>query len=637
MTTSEFIYAPEEYDAIARAGCESLVFHPGKVAAYDLEGYERVDHQPVEPGGYPYFNEPQAEQQEDPSVPDTSLGDSRYLLRMGGFRRQNIFGPCEAADMIAAAGVNYADGLGEGLFEHLLLCRRTGVQPIFEVPTMGMPLPFLASELPRFESLYRRHVLEYRDWIQRAETVYGHPCLTRPGHPWILYLPVTPLMLFQLSADRKPEETAGELRDHAGVSRLTAAPIDPPARAGQARAWAFIRRRHMEVLAVVARVFREIAAPEGLLVGNMHTLPIVDYQGMGEVFDHPGVAARSGYIAAPALRAPYMGYSVRLFSDLSGRLPIMSVRINTLVSGTRFIPGPDTIRAWFDTALRHGVAGFYYWTMDYPSREGQYFGSLPGNPDPSTRGPERWHALLDCFRDIAPARPFVPPASTVALLVADEVLDIAGWRRVLGCFTELELAKIYTNLIPARKIVADRSTLNETRMLVVPALPFASDAMVEALEDYVQIGGTLVLADRCFAPYDLDGRPRRPPFGLTENQRHGRDAIDRPVGKGRVVASAAPGLGTAIDAGDMDAALANAVQQWQRIASAVPLEQEHWMYRINAANLRRLTGEAPSDEAPKPEPNVEPKAYLYEHSSPLIIPHINSPKEFGKDDGPSCR
>ena len=65
MTTSEFIYAPEEYDAIARAGCESLVFHPGKVAAYDLEGYERVDHQPVEPGGYPYFNEPQAEQQED--------------------------------------------------------------------------------------------------------------------------------------------------------------------------------------------------------------------------------------------------------------------------------------------------------------------------------------------------------------------------------------------------------------------------------------------------------------------------------------------------------------------------------------------------------------------------------------------
>ena len=629
MSPTDSSYTAEELDAIALAGCESLVADPGQVYAYDLEAHTRIYRQPVEEGQYACFNQtdPFVEPR-DIAVPDGCAADHGYLLRIGGFRRDTIFSPSEAARVLAGAGVNYADSLGNGLFEHLVLCRRSGIVPTFEAPSMGIALPFLESELPVFECLYRHHVTEFRDWIGRAEAVYGHALLDREGQPWVLYLRVTPLMLFQLSINRKPRETAQELKARTGVDRLSAAARTPWERAGQARAWAFIRRRHMEVMGIMARVFREMVAPTGVLIGNAHVLPIIDYELMGEVFDHPGVAARAGYIEEPSLREPYMGYGVRLFADLSCRLPIMSVRINTLAAGTRFIPGRDTIRRWFDQAVRHGVRGFYFWTTDYPSREGQYFGSLPGNTDPSTRGRERWDAMLDCFRDIAPARCFVPPAGEIGILVPYEVLDTSGWRRVLGTFVELEAARIWSKLVSARDVERDRTCLAALRVLAVPALPFASNGLADGLEWYIKQGGVLIVGDRQFARFDIDGHPRRPPAGLCESQLGGDGEVDLPIGSGRVLAWADPGTGLAIESGDVAASLAEAARRWSAVAGALRLDRRDWVYQVKAANLHELTGDAPPDDRPAPEPDVEPKHYLYEHSSPLIVPFINNPENF---------
>lgn len=627
--TSNSTYTSEELDSIALAGCESLVADPGKVSAYDVEAYERVYRQPVDEGCYPYFNqtEPFVEPR-DIVVPQQCATDSTYLLRLGGFQRQDIFGPSEAASVLAGSGVKYADSLGNGLFEHLVLCRRSGIVPTFEAPSMGIPLPFLESELSVFEGLYRRHVAEFCDWIRRVEAVYGHPLLAREGQPWVLYLRTTPLMLFQLSINRKPRETAQELKTRTGQDRLSADARTPRDRAGQARVWSFIRRRHMEVLAIMARVFREVAAPTGVLVGNAHVLPAVDYELMGEVFDHPGVAARAGYIEEPVLREPYMGYGVRLFADLSDRQPIMSVRINTLAAGTRFIPGRDTIRRWFDEAVRHGARGFYYWTTDYPSRQGQYFGSLPGNTDPSACGRERWDAMLDCFRHIAPARCFVPPTGDVGILVPYDVLDTSGWRRVLGSFIELEAARIWSKLIPARAVERDRACLSALRVLAVPDLPFASDELADGLEWYVNQGGVLILGNRQFGRFDTHGNERRPPANLCEAQLGGDGAVDLSIGAGRVLVRAEPGMGLAIESGDVAASLTKAAKDWQSTAESLQLDRRDWVYQVRAANLLELTGQAPPENRPAPEPQVEPKHYLYEHSSSQIVPFIDNPEDF---------
>lgn len=625
-------YTPEELDALALEGCESLVFHPGKVATYDVEAYRRVIHQPVETGAYPLFDEktgsaPFSGAPKTGSDPVSACSvEGRYLLRMGGFRRQTIFGPAEAADMIAGAGVNYADSLGDNMLEHLVLCRRTGVMPIFEAPTMGMALPFLASELAAFEQTYRRHITEFADWIRRLEGVYGHPLLDREGHPWILYLRATPLQLFELSAQRKPHETAAELETHCGRPRFSIDGRAPRDRAAQAKAWTFIRRRHMEVLQLMGRVFREIAAPRGVFVGNAHTLPAMDYELIGEVFEYPGVAARSGYIEEPALREPYMGYSVRLLSDLTGRAPVMSVRVNTLVSGTRIIPGPNTIRRWFDTSVRHGASGFYFWVTDYPSAEGQYFGSLPGNPDPSTHGRERWDAMLDCFRDIAPARRFAPPDGEIGILVPYDVLDTEGWRRVLGTFTELETARTWSKLVSARSVERDRGCLDAIRLFAVPSLPFASDALCDAIEGFVNRGGVLVVGDRQLARFDMGGDERRPPAGLGA-ELDGVSAMDHSVGEGRVVVFEEPGLGLSIEATDVASSLAEAATRWERLLDGIRLDRKSWIYDVSARNLLKLTGNAPAEDPPPVEPNLEPQAYMFEHSSQVIIPFIENPTE----------
>src|SRR4051812_33445911 len=102
----------------------------------------------------------------------------------------------------------------------------------------------------------------------------------------------------------------------------------PAERATQLRAFAFIRRRHMTVLKIMADLLRGSIASRGLIVGNIHALPQVDFELMRDVFDHPGVAVRPGYIKNPVLRKPYVGYAVRLYGDLCKRDPLVSVRAN---------------------------------------------------------------------------------------------------------------------------------------------------------------------------------------------------------------------------------------------------------------------------------------------------------------------
>ena len=101
--TSSSTYTSEELNSIALAGCESLVADPGTVMAYDVEAYERVYRQPVDEGNYPYFNQTEPfVKPRDIVVPQQCATDSAYLLRLGGFQRQDIFGPGEAASAAAS-------------------------------------------------------------------------------------------------------------------------------------------------------------------------------------------------------------------------------------------------------------------------------------------------------------------------------------------------------------------------------------------------------------------------------------------------------------------------------------------------------------------------------------------------------
>jgi len=608
---SDFCYTHSQIDALALAACETVVAEPGKPCPYDVEAYQRIERRAVPTGEYPAYDPPPPIHNPLPSpLPPECIGDQPYHLRISGFRREGIFGPDEAAEVLVSAGVSFADSLGQGLFEHLVLCRKYGVVPVFEAPAAGFPFPFLESELPHFERIYRREISEFADWIRCAEMVYGHPILARAGQPWVLWGLHSPLALFMLSAARKPDQTAAELQSHSGIWRLEPSPTTPAARASQLRAWSFVRRRHMEVRTIMAKVLREVVSPDAVLIDNAHTLPAVDYELLGEIYDHPGVAARSGYLEDEWIRDANVAFAVRLFGDLTGKSPIASVRINLTAAGTRFIPGPQAVRNWCDAALRHGTAGYYFWPVDYPSSDGQYFGAMAGNTDPSARGRERWDAMLDLFGEIRRARCFQPPAARIGILVPYDQLELDGWRRVYNAFVALENQRILSRFVSGRAAAAGDEIVSSLDVICVPACPFACDRLVAALERFVHGGGTLILSCPEALMYDAAGNRRTEFAGREPGVIQRESETSHGFGKGTIFC----------------------VSDIVPVVNRLDVETYPWVYELRTSNVQELTGFADPPPTPAPAPELKLKHYMYEHSSSAILPYLDKFADFPNDE-----
>lgn len=624
-------YSPWLIDKLAYAQCETVAAVPGTIVSYDVEFYERVKRESLATCEPPYFN---------PSSRNGRLGSRAkarqstvlepYLMRLGGFRRDVSFSPDGAAAALKHAGIQYADSIGNGLFEHLMLCRKYGIVPAFEAPAMEMPLPFLERQMPIFKKIYRKHLVEMRNWLRLVEKIYGHSIINRAAQPWTLWIPVSPLALFLISMRRDPEETMAELQAAAGTSRLAVDAATPKEQARQFKAWAFIRRQHMKVLKIMAELLRDAVADQGLIVGNMHTLPPVDYEMMGEAFDMPGVAVRPGYVKEPHLREGYVGYAISLFKDLCKRPPLVSVRTNITAAGTYCVAGPRAIKRWFDEAVRHGSGGFYLWPVDYPMGGSTYRGVMRGNPEPTNYGRERWESMLENCRTIASRQRFVPPPAEVGILVPYDVLDRQGWQRVMRTFLELRGARIWSQMFSARLIERDPKSLARNKLLVVPILPFASTRLTKQLENYVYNGGTLVVPDAQIGIHDLDGHRRPVVFGLEEESRPDGE---RPIGAGRVIILPNPALGRWERENNSLDLLARASALWKKVAGRLPLKDFSWVMDVSAEDLPRVSEKDNSYMAPRAEPEMRLRHYLYEHSSDWLMPYLQNPDTFTNEKG----
>ena len=606
-----FSYSPAEIDALALAGCETVVAQPGTVCSYDVEAYRRIERREVQPGGYKSYDPPPVDQPGFAgSLSPECIVNEPYHLRINGFCRENILGPDEAGAMLSSAGFAFSDSLGHGLFEHLVLCRKYGVAPVFEAPAMGLAYPFLKSELPVFEQRYRRHIAEFAEWIRRAASVYGGEILNRSAHPWMLWSPHSPLALFMLSARRKPEATAGELKAESGADRLEGNPKTPTERVKQLKAWAFIRRRHMEVRSIMAAALREVVASDAVLIDNAHVLPVVDYELLGTIYDHPGVAVRSGYLDDASTRSANVSYGVRLFRDLTGKDPIVSVRINLTAAGTRVIPGPRAIEEWCDSAMRHGVAGYYFWPVDYPGSEGQYQGPMLGNPDASARGQQRWEAMLDVCRRLSDVRRFQPPDAKLGILVPYDYLDLAGWQRIFNAFVALENLSCFSQLIAARNLSDRRNVLFRFEVLVLPACPYLSGKIAALLEEYVRRGGTLVVS--C-------------PEGLLfdENGRQRDRFADIPLDSQRTHASTVHNLGEGVVCFPQDVV---------SFIGQLDVDKHSWIYSVRTRDLAGLTGKAGPIATPAADPAANLRHYMYEHSAKSFTSFVEEIADFPEDD-----
>lgn len=601
--------AAQTLERLAELGAESLSFSPGAVTAYDVEHYRRIPRKPVAWGEHVERDIAPSESAGPVRVPRGCRGSRPYLLRIGGFRREGVFGADEIASALVHAGIRYADGVGNGLLESLLLCRKYGIWPTFEAPALGFELPFAKADFPAFLRFYRRKLLAMRDHLRTVEHVLGRKLVGRKHQPWLLWLRYSPLALYAYALDKNAKEIRREMLAEIGMEAAPAAGGSAADRAEVARFWAYVRRRHAELLLEMARLFREEIVGEGLILGNMHANPIVDYATIGMAFDHPGVAVRPTYLDDPATAESTVAFTVQLFRELTGKAPIVSVRTNLLSAGSRYIPGRNLVKRWYGAALRSGAAGFYLWPRDYPGGDDGtgYDGPMPGHPDPSARGRERWDDQLGTLARMGDCRTFIPPESEVGLLTSWRTFGTDEWLKAFQVFALLSGTRVRCRFQEAESLETGAQSLSRYRLLVVPTLPFCSDALFVRLGDYLGAGGVVLSGQRSLAACDEFGRPRRASLRLRR-----LSSFEHLAGQAwyePALTKAGPSEASA----ELGAAL-------HGLCAALRVPRGEWVYDLTVDNLAGSLGRLPRFDALAPSPTLTLEHYLYEHSSNWILP-----------------
>jgi hypothetical protein len=628
------MYTKQEMDFLALRGAETLCFKPGAASEYDVEHYKRIPRRFTDFGKHKYYEtEPLpikdlSSLRDLPSKLGKLAGDRPYLLRMGGFRRASFYRPDEIGGMLRVSGVQYADGIGNGLFENLLLCRKYGIWPVFEAPALGFSLPFLKTDFPAFKRFYRKKILKMRRDLEIVEHILGRKIAKRKNQPWVLWLRYSPLALYFHALEENHGAVADEMEASIGIKRAPVGEKTVEERAAFVRFWSYLRRRHAELLLLMSEIFREEIVGGGIIMGNMHANPIVDYLSLPRIFDFPGLAIRPGYLEEKSLHSSYIAYTIGLLRDLTGKLPVISVRSNLLSSGIRFIPGINALNLWYSIAVRAGVSGFYFWPRDYPSSEGPsgYDGPMCGNPDPSAMGKERWQTNLDIFSKLRGVRVFNPPQAEVAIMVCCDSLDVEGWEKVFRTFHLFESARIRTKFIDISVIERNIQKLAPYKLVVVPTLTLCSSGGVECLKAYLESGGRLLSGDKTLGEADFEGRLMNPGFTYLEMMVNVDEVDTKPPfvwHEPRLVTPTEENT----SGGMCREEFRSLTMKLRKLCSRLSIDPQEWVYDVSVDNVGSVSGKISGYDEARSAPELVLEHYFYEHSSDWILPDFEHRKE----------
>ncbi len=589
-----------DIDRLALDACEFIGWKSGATVAYDPAGFDRAERIQLAPGALRCKDAP-AEAGLSAALPGQARFDGQpYPARIAGFVRRNIFGPDEIGRLISDRGIPWNDGLGNGLYESLRIDRKFGLKHVLEGPIYGMQLPFLEGDWPAFRETYRQEIERLVSDLREVEAIYGGPLAESGERLMVLWCQRYPLGLFADAYTRDPDAVETILMKEIGAPIPPVEPRTPAERAQQARFWCVVRARQADVTETQAGMLRERMGAGLKIAANPHELPPLDMEGQGRTFDYPSVAIRPLLVEDDLMLRHYIAFYTQLYHDLTGKAPMVSVRMNTSAASPRFIPRAGLIRQWYDQAVRHGAGAFYFWTRDYPYSDapGIYDGPIPGNLEPSVIAQERWQAVLDVLGHLSTHQRFVPPAAEVGILVPNEsaLLHRAEWRRLYAAFSACCEAGIHTRFISDRTIVSQGVALG-MKMVVAPVLEFVSPALRGGLERFTAAGGHLLLA--CAEVWDEKGDPTQPLVGAAELDAELFDVF--PLGQ----------------AGDATR-LQHLAQAMSGQAERAQVDPQSWVFDVRVDNLPR----SEVSLLRQPDAGLRFDPWLYEHGSPWIVPYI---------------
>jgi hypothetical protein len=588
----------QDFDRLALDSSEIIGFVSGSVVDYDVAGYDRCSRIEVDPGSLPTHDyEPD---QVLATPPQAAFMDQSYLVRVAGFRRRNKFGPDQIGQTFREHGVAWSDGLGNGLYESLLICRKYGLGHVLEAPILGFPLPFLEPEFEGFSTKYDRYLETYIADLKIMQHIYGGEFTGDVLKLIVLWEKDYPLAHFIRAYQRSPQQIGAEIEKVIGMDELPIHPQTPVERAALMKFWNWVRLKQSRVVEVEAQILREKLGPNTNVIANPHELPVLDFDGQARAFDIPAVALRPLLLDDPLMLRHYVAYFTQLNHDLTGKAPMVSVRMNLSAATPTFVPTRRLIQHWYDQAVRHGAGSFYFWTRDYPTNNDPdtFDGPIPGNPIASTLPQERWDASLDILGHLSSHQRFLQPRAEVAILIPTDsaLLHREEWRRIYTAFSALTQKRIFTNFISDRQIENDGVPEN-LRLLIAPVLEFLSDELHQNLEAFIRRQGRLIITNEEF--YDRQGLPVD---GLQDAQVLDSSIFDAfPVGL--------PGNIQTHERAEqllMDSVL------------AVGIDLKSWVFDLYCSNLP----ETEYTWLREYDPDVYFAPWLYEHGSEWIMPYL---------------
>jgi hypothetical protein len=591
----------ENIDALALQAAEMIGFKSGATVAYDVAGYGRCLRNPVDPASLPNWDLDTlglAEETPQPAPSQAQFLDDPYRARLSGFRRRDNFGPDEIGALLREHAIAYNDGLGNGLYESLLINRKYGLNHVLEAPILGFKLPYVEADWSAFRQEYPRLLQRWVTELKEMEAIYHRP-LVGPGEKLVvLWARHYPLDLFAQAYRQDPQAIAQEMEAKLGFAAPPVYPNTPAERADLARFWNYIQRKLSDLVIFEADSVRQALGPGTLVAANPHELPVLDLEGQAHAYEFPAVAIRPLLLADPVMLRHYIAYFTQLFNDLTGKAPLVSVRMNLSAASPQFVPTGRLIRSWYNQAVRHGAGAFYFWTRDYPPQAGAYDGPIPGNPVLSTLPQERWEASLQVLGQLSTRQRFIKPPAELAILVPVEsaLLHRAEWLRLFSLFSACSEARIHSRFLSDQQI--GRSGIPASvRLLAAPVLEFLSEELRSRLETFLDRGGVLLTAGEPL--YDREGRQEVSLAGsqMLDPAMFGIFNPDRP--------------------GEPEA-MAQAAEQAARIVRRLDLDPQSWLFGITCDSL------PPSSRTHlrEPDPSVQFAPWQYEHGSEWIMPYL---------------
>ena len=589
----------KDFDQLALDGCDMVVYKDGSVVTYDVAGYDRIPRRELSPRLVPVRHGKTAS--EKPTPPQAQFTDRPYLVRKAGFRRGQLFGPDEVGSSFRELGIAFNDGLGNGLYESLLINRKYGLRQAFESPSKGLSFPYLEAEFDRYPQEYERYLDEFLARYGELDQVYGESLFGVDASLVVFILGDTPLGVFSRVYQQEAEALHVELERAIGMPLPPVQPGTPGERLALTRFWNYLWAKHARILESRIAVMRKKIGASLIAVGNFHELPHLDQEAFGRIYDYPAVAVRPLLLEDELMIRYYTAYWTQLVYDLSGKPPIVSLRNTLSAAGCRFIPDAALNREWYDQAIRHGAGAFYLWTRDYPmDLNDPYDGPIVGNPVAETRPEERWQANLSALGLLAQRQVFVPPEAQVGILVPLRAawLNRQAWRRIYAAFSAAAEARIHTRFVSDQQIEKN-GVPGSIQLLLIPELEFVSDELRSQLAEFSQRGGIVRIVDRPLM--DKEAQPTEP---LADSRPFDRSLVE-------VFPLDQPASEEALQL------LAEAIRKWSAEAGA---DGQDWVFDLTCENLPP----ASNTWLREPDPSIVFRAWLYEHGSDWIYPYIKS-------------